>query len=197
MPDTGPTRIGPSETDAGPDARAMAPPPPPPADPLPASCEEVTFDACGGDPVGVWSARLGCVDYGARSPFPDCPAATLDIAIVLSGRLEIRASSTYSSATDIASTTTARVPTACAGADCSGLGEGARLEAGVCVQTAMDHQMPADEGVWRFEGGFVVLQTAGESTRYQHCVSGDRMTLVAPAAGPNDAQITLVFERMD
>ncbi|MCC7538335.1 MAG: hypothetical protein IT379_19070 [Deltaproteobacteria bacterium] len=195
-PDAGPTRIGPgTPPPSGADAGTPPPPPPPPVEPLPATCEEVVFDPCGGDPIGTWAVRLGCVDFEGRSPYPDCPDGRVEVDIDITGTLEIREGNTYSSATDITATTTARVPPACAGGDCSGFGDGARLEGGVCVQMGTDHQTPVDEGVWRFEGGFVVLQTADEATRYQHCVDGDRMTLVSPAPGPTDSRITLVLER--
>lgn len=198
--DSGP-QLDPSDPGAGlgslmPRDAGAPPPPPPHEDPLPVSCDEVVFDPCGGDPVGRWSVRLGCVDYEGRSPYADCPDADVLVAMVMTGTLEIRADGSYTSATDIASTTTLRVPPACVGGSCDALGAGARAEAGVCVQNLMDHKTPTDEGSWRFEGGFVVLQTGDEDTRYQHCVDGDVLYLRSPAPGPNDSTVSIVLERL-
>jgi hypothetical protein len=157
------------------------------------SCDPVP-QACGGDPVGVWTIDASC-GYGEPPGgfFGDCAGAVETSELNVTGTRTFSEDSTVTTEIVFEGTVNVQLDAqSCFDVDCDGfqalllgdfMAHQATCEAsneGTCDCTVVYRDEFSDSGTWEVSGDVVTVSLPGYTAAYPFCREGDRLDLWVP-----------------
>jgi hypothetical protein len=150
------------------------------------TCDDLAFEACGGDLVGQWEITIGCAMLAADAsdPLPMCDGDSITLSVDLTGAIEFNEDLSYASTNDLVQELSATLPKACLmGTSCDQLaddGEPPFEDTGdACERTTTGAASSNEVGTYVLEGNTLTLTEEGEVAQApdEYCVQGDTLTV--------------------
>lgn len=147
-----------------------------------------SFDACGGDLLGTWTMQETCVEAPSTSPIPNCPDATNDQTINITGTLTFEATQIINNLS-IAYNGTQVIPKSCfpEGFSCEAMSSMQCTDGGdVCNCTYSGTDTDTTTDAYTLEGNTIVIppeDAASQGTRIDFCINGS--TLIGEGSSDN------------
>jgi hypothetical protein len=150
------------------------------------TCDDLDFEPCGGDLVGLWEITIGCANLAADAtdPLPSCDGDSVSLSVDLTGAIELNADMSYTSTNDVVQETTAILPKSCLmGASCDQIadeGEPPFEDTGdACERTTTGATANTETGTYVVDGNTVTLTEEGQEPQAadEYCVQGNMLTV--------------------